>query len=103
MAAMRTGGSAASAPAGDSPKHCVQEGRIGECAPESHVNVDSAGGDWVASVLWSLGADAFFFASGHQAAFPTIQWVAAFVGFTNMYFYVACMYKRADACALLLS
>jgi hypothetical protein len=44
-------------------------------------------------VLMSLAASNGFFATGHQAAFPTIQWVAAFVGFSNMYFYAARMYR----------
>ncbi|XP_069780362.1 GPI ethanolamine phosphate transferase 3 isoform X2 [Narcine bancroftii] len=38
---------------------------------------------WYAVTAWVLAATQFFYATGHQPTFPTIQWNAAFVGFTE--------------------
>ncbi|XP_043207338.1 GPI ethanolamine phosphate transferase 3-like [Amphibalanus amphitrite] len=40
----------------------------------------TAGGDWSAAVLWAELASFQFFATGHQATFPSIQWDAAVTG-----------------------
>ncbi|XP_051891299.1 GPI ethanolamine phosphate transferase 3 isoform X2 [Pristis pectinata] len=38
---------------------------------------------WYAVTAWVFAATQFFYATGHQPTFPTIQWNAAFVGFTE--------------------
>ncbi|XP_078252447.1 GPI ethanolamine phosphate transferase 3, catalytic subunit isoform X4 [Rhinoraja longicauda] len=38
---------------------------------------------WYAITAWVFAATQFFYATGHQPTFPTIQWNAAFVGFSE--------------------
>eukprot|EP01134_Creolimax_fragrantissima_P000440 CFRG0440T1 len=56
----------------------------------------------VAMVTWSIMGSYFFFATGHQASFPTIQWTSAFVGLTNMLYYPAIILVALNTFSALL-
>ena len=59
---------------------CFSTAAVYDPPPPRLTHRVSAGSDWAAAVLWSELASYQFFATGHQATFPSIQWESAVTG-----------------------